>query len=138
MVDLPPPEGTAYTRTLKRAASLSGGVPHLARMLHVTAADLESWIAGASRPPQDIFLAALDIVSGTGYEQRAQQSQDAADRAQAAADRAQKRADRLRAEADRVKGVRGEDQTLRGMRPNEQKAASNQQTASKRKPEGAK
>jgi hypothetical protein len=103
LADDPKAEGTAYSRTLKRAASLSGGVEALARLLHVKADDLAQWIAGGSRPPQDIFLAALDIVSGTGYEQRAQQSQDAPDRAQAAADRAQKRADRLRAEATALK-----------------------------------
>ncbi|HET7670163.1 MAG TPA: hypothetical protein VFK84_07130 [Burkholderiales bacterium] len=64
MNDTLPPEGTAYTRTLKRAAALAGGVEALAAMLHVSAADMARWIAGNGRPPQDIFLAALDIVSG--------------------------------------------------------------------------
>ena len=63
-------EGTACTRTLQRAADFSGGVAGLARMLHVPATDLARWIAGESRPPQDIFLAALDIVSGDGAAQR--------------------------------------------------------------------
>ena len=62
-------EGTAYTRTLKRAADTTGGVARLAAMLHVSAADMARWIAGESRPPQDVFLAALDIVSGAGVEQ---------------------------------------------------------------------
>ena len=128
-----------YTRTLKRAADFSGGVAQLARMLHVPPADLARWIAGESRPPQDIFLAALDIVSGAGYEQRARDSQDTADRAQATADRAQARADRYRAKADRAQGrdAGGGDDRLRGMTRNEQKPASNEPEELKRKSEGS-
>ena len=62
--DTLPPEGNAYTRTLKRAAATVGGVEALAAMLHVSPADMARWISGDGRPPQDIFLAALDIVSG--------------------------------------------------------------------------
>ena len=56
-------EGTAYTRTLRRAAETAGGLEKFATLLHASAADMARWIAGESRPPQDIFLAALDIVS---------------------------------------------------------------------------
>ena len=120
-----PPEGTAYTRTLHRAARIVGGVEQLASLLHVSAADMARWILGDGRPPQDIFLAALDIVSGAGWEERARQSQDAADRAQGAADRAQARADRQRAQADRIQG-KNRDERLRGMTKDEQQEASNQ------------
>lgn len=98
-----PPEGDAYTRTLKRAAHTVGGVEQIAEMLHVQAADMARWIVGDGRPPQDIFLAALDIVSGGGLEERARHSQEAADRAQSGADRAQGTADRAQARADRLR-----------------------------------
>ena len=130
-----PPESTAYTRTLQRAARTVGGVEGLAALLHVSAADMARWILGDGRPPQDIFLAALDIVSGAGWENQARQSQEAADRAQGAADRAQARADRHRAEADRMHG-RNRDDQLRGMTAGEQQQASNQPD-SKSKSEGS-
>ena len=97
----PSESGTAVTRTLRRAAGIAGGLAELAAALGVAATDLERWMAGEVRPPQNVFLAALDIVSGAVYEQNARNSQHAADRAQAAADRAQAGADRAQATADR-------------------------------------
>ena len=132
--DDPKVEGTAYSRTLQRAADRLGGVAELAEKLGVGAPDLERWIAGASRPPQDVFLAALDIVAG--FEQQARRtqqfahaSQRAADRAQAAANRAQARADRIQAHADRLRrlaGPQGQDEQLRTMSGNERRQPSNQ------------
>lgn len=134
---------TVYTRTLMRAATTLGGVDELARTLQVDVADLARWIHGESRPPLEVFFAALDIVSGAGYEQRARDSQDAADSAQARADRAQQRADRYRAQANAARDAKtpaadGKHGQLRGMTLGEQQPASNQPAGSKRKPEDAK
>ena len=130
-----PPESTAITRTLRRAADILGGVGQLAAALGVTEADLEGWMAGETRPSQDVFLAALDIVSGATYERNARHSQHAADRAQAAADRAQAHANRAQATAnrDRAKADRAQDgskpaakdEQLRQMTSQEQNSAAN-------------
>jgi hypothetical protein len=51
-----------YSRTLQKAAELSGGQKKLARYLRVPIADLEKWIAGDDTPPINIFLKAIDFV----------------------------------------------------------------------------
>ncbi len=126
-------ESTAYTRTLQRAADTLGGPALLARALSVPLADLKRWLAGESRPPQDIFLAALDIVSDGSPQRRVDRSQRVADRAQATANRAQAAADRAQASADRAQRqadrtraqAHPEDDKLRTMRTDEQGPASN-------------
>ena len=140
-----PPESTAVTRTLRRAVDRVGGVAELAAELGVAATDLERWMAGEVRPPQKVFLAALDIVSGEAYERIARNSQQMADRAQAAANRAQAAADRAQATAnrDRAKADRsqsgaakraGKDEQLRQMTSQEQNPAANK--ADRQKKEG--
>jgi hypothetical protein len=51
-----------YSRTLQKAAELSGGQKKLARYLRVPIADLEKWIAGEDTPPINVFLKAIDFV----------------------------------------------------------------------------
>ena len=51
-----------YSRTLQKAAELSGGPKKLARQLRVPLADLEKWITGAAAPPLPTFLKAIDLV----------------------------------------------------------------------------
>ena len=51
-----------YSRTFAKAVELLGGRKPLARELRVPLADLERWIAGAAKPPLQIFLKAIDLV----------------------------------------------------------------------------
>lgn len=51
-----------YSRTLQKAAELSGDRKKLARHLRVPLADLEKWIAGDGTPPMNVFLMAIDFV----------------------------------------------------------------------------
>jgi hypothetical protein len=53
---------SVYSRTLQKAAELSGGQKRLARLLRVPMADLEKWIADKDEPPTAIFLKAVDLV----------------------------------------------------------------------------
>lgn len=53
---------TVYARTLRRAAQIAGGARQLASELSVTIDDVDAWLQGTKRVPQDIFLAAVDIV----------------------------------------------------------------------------
>jgi hypothetical protein len=53
---------SVYSRTLQKAAELSGGQKRLARLLRVPLAELEKWIADKDDPPTAIFLKAVDLV----------------------------------------------------------------------------
>lgn len=53
---------TVYARTLRRAGRIVGGAHELAAQLGAPIDDVESWLQGTKRVPQDIFLAAVDIV----------------------------------------------------------------------------
>ena len=55
---------TAQTRTLKRALAIAGSVEHLAEALECGAAELGLWLGGDKSTPTDVYLRALDIVSG--------------------------------------------------------------------------
>jgi hypothetical protein len=52
-----------YVRTLERAAEIEGGAQALALRLKVTPSHLMLWMHGAERPPVEIFLRAVDLVS---------------------------------------------------------------------------
>lgn len=52
-----------YSETLKRAAAIAGGEQDLATRLRVTPSALSLWLSGAEKPPQEIFLRAVDIVT---------------------------------------------------------------------------
>jgi len=53
---------SVYSRTLQKAAELSGGQKRLARLLRVPLAELEKWIADKDEPPTAVFLKAVDLV----------------------------------------------------------------------------
>jgi hypothetical protein len=52
-----------YVRTLQRAVQIEGGEEALALRLKVTPSHLALWIQGVERPPVDIFLRAVDLVT---------------------------------------------------------------------------
>jgi len=54
---------TIQARTLRRAATLLGGKERLREHLRIPMRELDAWLAGVARPPIDIFLKAVDIVS---------------------------------------------------------------------------
>ena len=53
-----------YSRTLERAARILGGTEALRARLKVDREVLESWMAGRSTPPTEVFLRAVDLVAG--------------------------------------------------------------------------
>ena len=53
---------TVYARTLRRAAELVGGESALAARLAVSENELDLWLRNFVRPPNDVFLKAVDIV----------------------------------------------------------------------------
>ena len=52
-----------YVRTLERAVQIEGGEEALALRLKVTPSHLALWIQGIERPPVDVFLRAVDLVT---------------------------------------------------------------------------
>ncbi len=54
---------TVHSRTLQRAAELLGGAPALSEHLDVPPHRLLLWMLGATPPPGDIFLKAVDVVA---------------------------------------------------------------------------
>jgi hypothetical protein len=54
----------APSRTLRRALGFTGSKERLAAALKVSLEDLESYLTGGKDIPDDVFLAALDIVAG--------------------------------------------------------------------------
>ena len=57
---------TVQARALQRAALILGGKDALRAALHVPMGRLDDWLAGRLTPPMDIFLKAVDIISGPG------------------------------------------------------------------------
>jgi len=55
---------TPQTRTLRRALEIAGSAEALAAMLHCDARSLLTWLAGEQATPSQVYLKALDIVSG--------------------------------------------------------------------------
>ena len=55
---------TVYGRALRRAADILGGKDALRARLHVPIRQLEQWLDGTAMPPTDVFLSAVDIISG--------------------------------------------------------------------------
>jgi len=48
--------------TLRKACELSGGVPKLAKFLHVPPSAVIRWLDGREKPPARIFLDCVDIL----------------------------------------------------------------------------
>jgi len=55
---------TVEARALRRAADILGGKERLRAVLRVPMRRLDEWLDGASAPPMDVFLRAVDIISG--------------------------------------------------------------------------
>lgn len=51
-----------HARTMLAAAEALGGLSELAEFFQVSRAEVFRWVAGAGRPPQILFLLAVDIV----------------------------------------------------------------------------
>ena len=58
---------TATIRTLRRALATLGSEERLAAALNCSPLELVRWISGEKPAPGEIFIAALDIVAGTGH-----------------------------------------------------------------------
>ena len=56
-------EQTVQSRALKRAAEILGGKASLREHLKCSARDLDAWLAAAEKPPMDVFLKAVDLIS---------------------------------------------------------------------------
>src|SRR4030088_1178373 len=54
---------SVYTNVLDRAARILGGQDKLRDFLKVRDSQLNAWLGGAAKPPTDIFLKVVDIVS---------------------------------------------------------------------------
>ena len=54
---------TVYTRTVRRAIVDVGGIEHLAALLKVSTAEIESWLSGKTSPSNAHFLLMLDVVA---------------------------------------------------------------------------
>jgi hypothetical protein len=54
-----------HAKALHRAAEILGGVPKLREYLGVPASLLDIWMTGVTRPPVDVFLRTVDVISGT-------------------------------------------------------------------------
>src|SRR5437867_8917066 len=53
-----------HAKALKRAAEILGGREKLRELLHVPMRALDKWLDGSEEPPLDIFLKAVDVISG--------------------------------------------------------------------------
>lgn len=49
-------------RALHRACVILGGVKQLAEHLHVAEERLVAWLDGADEPPDEVFLAAVEVI----------------------------------------------------------------------------
>lgn len=58
----PPGHAGVHARALHRACLILGGVQQLADHLKVTVADVMLWLKGGERPPEPIFLAAVEVI----------------------------------------------------------------------------
>ena len=58
----PPQRTSVYTRTLHRACEVLGGADRLAAQLQVAPRALQRWLDGIVDPPQEVFLACVDII----------------------------------------------------------------------------
>jgi hypothetical protein len=58
----PPEHASVYARTLHRACLIVGGIRQLAERLEVPEADVRRWLKGEDIPPEEVFVAAVEIV----------------------------------------------------------------------------
>jgi hypothetical protein len=55
-------ENGVHARTMLAAAEALGGMSHLADFFKVSRAEVFRWAVGTERPPQAVFLLAVDVV----------------------------------------------------------------------------
>lgn len=88
-------EETVQSRALKRAAEILGGKANLREHLKCSARELDTWLAAIEKPPMDVFLKAVDIISAAPVlskpAERARQLRQKADAVLARANAAQQR-----------------------------------------------
>ena len=58
----PAPRASAYTRTLRHACLILGGIAALATHLGIAQAPLRQYMEGMEAPPEPVFLSALEVV----------------------------------------------------------------------------
>jgi hypothetical protein len=58
----PPSRETTYVRALHRACLLLGGLAQLADHLKVSDYAIRTWLEGREEPPENVFLAAVEII----------------------------------------------------------------------------
>jgi hypothetical protein len=81
--------GGVYARALQRAAEMLGGKAELRQFLRVSMRELELWLAGKEKPPMDVFLKAVDVISGAPIADKAQHSRGARAKAAPTRERAE-------------------------------------------------
>jgi len=57
-----PSRESTHARALHIACLLLGGLPELAAHLKASEAAVQTWIEGRDRPPESIFLAAVELI----------------------------------------------------------------------------
>jgi len=55
---------TVHAKALNRASEILGGRDRLREFLRVPASHLTLWLSGAEKPPLDVFLKVVDLISG--------------------------------------------------------------------------
>jgi len=58
----PPSRKSTYAKALHRACVVIGGVDRLAARLSVPEATLRNWMEGREDPPEEVFLAAVEVL----------------------------------------------------------------------------
>lgn len=53
---------STYARALHLACLVLGGLPELAARLEASENAVKSWIEGRDRPPESVFLAAVEVI----------------------------------------------------------------------------
>jgi hypothetical protein len=58
----PPEQASVFARTLHRACLILGGIEQLAKHLEVSDQELGQWLRGEDKPPEPVFLRAVEVV----------------------------------------------------------------------------
>ena len=112
------PGRRVYVRTLERALRIIGNEEALAELLWVRPATLRRYLSGEARPPDDVFLKAVDILfnNAWGATRKAPEDPARTERRQRAQDMARSTAELLRttdATLQATKELRAETVALR-------------------------
>lgn len=112
------PGRRVYVRTLERALRIIGNEEALAELLWVRPATLRHYLSGEARPPDDVFLKAVDILfnNAWGATRKAPEDPARTERRQRAQDMARSTAELLRttdATLQATKELRAETVALR-------------------------